>query len=131
MRYIICLTWLIIFLFTFSCKGQKNDLKEDLVNQTKISETQGAKHRKLFSIGKESHNYVPGEILIKFKDGTDVQSIKTIQKRLGLRTIKVVPKLNIYRMKIQNGSSVEEVIKRLKGFREVEYAEPNYIVNFH
>ncbi len=131
LRYIICLTWLIIFLFTFSCKGQKNDLKEDLVNQTKISETQGAKHRKLFSIGKESHNYVPGEILIKFKDGTDVQSIKTIQKRLGLRTIKVVPKLNIYRMKIQNGSSVEEVIKRLKGFREVEYAEPNYIVNFH
>jgi len=131
LRYIICLTWLIIFLFTFSCKVQKNDLKEDLVNQTKISETQGAKHRKLFSIGKESHNYVPGEILIKFKDGTDVQSIKTIQKRLGLRTIKVVPKLNIYRMKIQNGSSVEEVIKRLKGFREVEYAEPNYIVNFH
>jgi len=131
LRYIICLTWLIIFLFTFSCKVQKNDLKEDLVNQTKISETQGAKHRKLFSIGKESHNYVPGEILIKFKDVTDVQSIKTIQKRLGLRTIKVVPKLNIYRMKIQNGSSVEEVIKRLKGFREVEYAEPNYIVNFH
>ena len=131
MRYIICLTWLIIFLFTFSCKGQKNDLKGDLVNQTKISKTQGAKHRKLLSIGKESHNYVPGEILIKFKDGTDVQSIKAIQKIISLRTIKVVPKLNIYRMKIQNGSSVEEVIKRLKGFREVEYSEPNYIVNFH
>ncbi len=96
-----------------------------------MSETKGAKHRELAPIGKESHKYIPGEILIKFKDGTDVQSIKAIQKRLGLITIKVVPKLNIYRMKIQNGSSVEEVIKCLKGFREVEYSEPNYILNFH
>jgi hypothetical protein len=71
-----------------------------------------------------------GEILIKFKDGTDLQNIKTIQKRLGLRTIKVVPKLNIYRMKIENDSSVEEVMKRLQGFLEVGYSEPNYIVDF-
>jgi hypothetical protein len=95
-----------------------------------MSETKGAEHQKLAPIGKESHKYIPGEILIKFKDGTDVQSIKTIQERLGLRTIKVLTKLNIYRMKIQNGSSVEEVIKRLQSFREVEYSEPNYILKF-
>ena len=130
MRYKISFIWLMIFLFSFSCKGQKSDLKGDLVNQINMSETKGAKHRELAPIGKESHNYIPGVILIKFKDGTDVQSIKTIQKRLGLRTIKVVPKLNIYRMKIQNGSSVEEVMKRLQGFLEVEYSEPNYIVDF-
>jgi len=119
-----------IFLFSFSCKGQKNDLKGDLVNETNMSEAKGTKHPKLAPIGKESYNYIPGEILIKFKDGTDLQSIKTIQKRLGLRTIKVVPKLNIYRMKIENGSSVEEVMKRLQGFLEVEYSEPNYMVDF-
>jgi hypothetical protein len=95
-----------------------------------MSEAKGAKHRELAPIGKESYNYIPGEILIKFKDSTDLQSIKTIQKRLGLRTIKVVPKLKIYHMKIQNGSSVEEVMKRLQGFLEVEYSEPNYIVDF-
>jgi len=95
-----------------------------------MSETKGTKHRELAPIGKESHKYIPGEILIKFKDGTDVQSIKAIQERLGLTTIKVVPKLNIYHMKIQNGSSVEEVMKSLQSFREVEYSEPNYIVKF-
>jgi hypothetical protein len=95
-----------------------------------MSETKGIKHRELAPIDKESHKYIPGEILIKFKDGTDVESIKTIQERLGLTTIKVVPKLNIYHMKIQNGSSVEEVMRRLQSFREVEYSEPNYIVNF-
>ena len=130
MRYIISFIWLMILLFTFSCKGQKSDLKGDLVNQINMSEAKGAKHRELAPIGKESHKYIPGEILIKFKDGTNVQSIKTIQERLGLRTIKVLPKLNIYRMKIQNGSSVEEVMKRLQSFREVEYSEPNYIVKF-
>ena len=130
MRYIISFIWLMIFLFTFSCKGQKSDFKGDQVNQINMSETKGAKHQELAPIGKESHKYIPGEILIKFKDGTNVQSIKTIQERLGLRTIKVLPKLNIYRMKIQNGSSVEEVMKRLQSFREVEYSEPNYIVKF-
>jgi len=130
MRYIISFICLMIFLFSFSCKGQKSDLKGDWVNQTNMSEAEGTKHRKYAPIGKESYNYIPGEILIKFKDGTDLQSIKTIQKRLGLTTIKVVPKLNIYRMKIENGSSVEEVMKRLQGFLEVEYSEPNYMVDF-
>jgi len=96
-----------------------------------MSEAREAKHRELVPISKESHKYIPGEILIKFKDGTGMQRIKSIQKIIGLITIRVVPKLNIYHMKIQNGSSVEEVIKRLKGFKEVEYAEPNYIVNYH
>jgi hypothetical protein len=117
------------FLFAFSCKGQKSDLSGDVINQINTSEAKGAKHQELDPIGKKSHNYIPGEILIKFKDGTDMQSIKTIQKRVGLRTIKVVPKLNIYHMKIQNGCSVEETIKRLQDFFEVEYSEPNYIVD--
>ena len=130
MRYIIGLSCLTIFFFAISCAGQNRESKEKLAYHLKVTKARGTEHQKLSPIGKESHNYVPGEILIKFKDGTDVQTIKTIQKRLGLRTIKVVPKLNIYRMKIQNGSSVEEVMKRLQGFREVEYSEPNYTVDF-
>ena len=130
MRYIISFICLMIFLFSFSCKGQKSDLKGDLVNENNMSEAEETKHPKFAPIGKESYNYIPGEILIKFKDGTDLQSIKTIQKRLCLTTIKVVPKLNIYRMKIENDSSVEEVMKRLQGFLEVEYSEPNYMVDF-
>jgi hypothetical protein len=119
-----------IFLFTFSCKGQKSDYKEeDQVDQINMSETKGP-NLELPPIGKESHNYIPGEILIKFKDGTDVESIKAIQEKFGLRTIKIMSKQNIYRMKIQNGSSVQEVIKRLQSFKEVEYSEPNYIVKF-
>ena len=130
MRYTIIFMCLMILLFSFSCKNQTSDMKEELVNQTNMSKAEGTQHPTLAPNGKESDNYIPGEILIKFKDGTDRQSIETIQKKLDLRTINVVPKLNIYRMKIENGSSVEEVMKRLQEFFEVEYSEPNYMVNF-
>jgi len=120
----------LILLFTFSCTGQKSDIKGGQEDQINKSETKWSKHQASVPIGIESHNYIPGEILIKFKDGTDMESIKDIEEKLGLTTIKVVSKQNIYRMKIQNGSTVEEVMKRLQSFREVEYSEPNYIVKF-
>ena len=128
MRYVISFIGLMIFLFTFSCTGQKSDFKENRVNQINMSETKWSKESA--PIGIESHNYIPGEILIKFKDGTDMESIKTIQEKLDLKTIKVVSKQKIYRMKIQSGASVEEVMKRLQSFKEVEYSEPNYIRKF-
>ena len=128
MRYIIGFICLMVILSYFSCKGQKNDLKGDSENQTNTSEAKETKHPKFDPMGEK--RYIPGEIVIKFKDGTDLHSIRAIQKRLDLTTIKVVPKLNIYRMKIMNGSPVEEVMKRLQGFSEVEYSEPNYTVDF-
>ena len=128
MRYIISFICLMVILSSFYCKGQKNDLKRDSENQTNTSEAKETKHPEFTPIGEKK--YIPGEIVIKFKEGTDLHSIKAIQKRLDLTTIKVVPKLNIYRMKIMNGSSVEEVMKRLQGFLEVEYSEPNYMVDF-
>ena len=86
------------------------------MNQVNKSEAKKAKHQGSAPISKESPKYIPGVVLVKFKDGTDVQTIDNIQKRLDLSTIKVVPKLNLYHMKIQNDSSVEEVMKRLQEF---------------
>jgi len=94
------------------------------------SSTKWFKHQRSAPMGIESLKYIPGEILIKFKDGAEVESIKIIQERLGLTTIKVVSKQRVYLMKIQNGASIEEVMKRLQKFREVEYSEPNYIRKF-
>ena len=130
MRYLFCFLSLMIVLFAYSCRGQKSDLKEDSVNQVNMSEAKKTKNQESAPSGKESTKYVPGVILVKFKDGTDAQRIDNIQKKLDLSAIKVVSKLNLYHMKIQNNSSVEEVMKRLQDFSEVEYAEPNYIVDF-
>jgi len=73
---------------------------------------------------------VPGQVLVKFRDGTDEGAIETIRRELSLESIKISPEPPLHRMKILDGSSVEEVIERLQGFDEVEYSEPNYIIEF-
>jgi hypothetical protein len=130
MRYLIIFLCLTIAFFAYSCQGQKSDLKEDTANQENLSEAAEAKPQESAPIGKESPQYVPGVILVKFKDDTSSQSIEKIQKSLDLSTIKIVSKLNLYHMRILNDASVEEVMKRLLQFSEVEYSEPNYIIEF-
>jgi hypothetical protein len=71
---------------------------------------------------------VPGQVLVKFKDGVDEQSIQTIKEALSLETIRVVRRPNLFLMRIVSESSVEAVIERLRNFPEVSYAEPNYRV---
>ena len=127
MRYEFIITLLIILFFSVSCNDQVTKLNTDLANETMNLENQAGKHQKLDHTVKKDQNYIPGEVLIKFKEGTSAESIKAIQNKLNLKIISVVPKSYIYRMKIQNSSSVEEVIKNLQEFKEVEYAEPNYI----
>ncbi len=127
MRYIIGLSCLTVFFFAISCAGQNRESKEKLANHLKVTETHGAEHQKLAPLRKESRDYVPGEILVKFKDGTDTQAIKAIQRELHLKTIKIVSRPNLYLMKILDGSSVERIVERLRNYEEVKYSEPNYI----
>ena len=71
-------------------------------------------------------DYVPGEIIVKFKEGSGEDTIKAIEKELQLETIRLIFKPNLYLMKIQDGSSVEAAMERLQRYPEVVYSEPNY-----
>jgi hypothetical protein len=73
---------------------------------------------------------VPGEVIVKFKRGVDERAIEAIKRQLKLTTIPVVPRINVHRMRFQGNFPVQEIIKRLQGLAEVEYAEPHYIVTF-
>ena len=130
MRYEFRVILLVILFLSVSCNDQVTKLNTDLANETENLEKQAGKHQKLDHTVKNDQNHIPGEVLIKFKEGTSEESIKAIQNKLNLKIISVVPKIYIYRMKIQNNSSVEEVIKKLQGFKEVEYSEPNYVLDF-
>jgi hypothetical protein len=121
---------LIAFFLAGSCTGQTTKTKCGSTNQPQTNKTRHLEHLKLAPFEKEGQKYMPGQVLVKFRDGTDEGAIETIRRQLALETIRVSPKLRLYRMKILDGSSVEEVIERLQGFDEVEYSEPNYIVEF-
>ena len=127
MRRTNALQLLVIFLLTISCADGHLESQEKAASHPQAIEIQGSDQPKLSPAGGETKNYVLGEILVKFRDGTSDQIKEAIQKEVHLETIRIVSKPNLYLLKILDGSSVESVIERLGKFKEVKYAEPNYI----
>ncbi len=90
-------------------------------------DTEGGGAAKGGSPGGEGGAYVPDQVLVKFREGTDRQAIQALEKELGLRTLRVVLRSNIYLMEISGGDSVQRMIERLEEVDPVEYVEPNYV----
>jgi hypothetical protein len=121
------LKYLVILLLTISCSGQGMRPKEKSSRHPQVTEMQERKQPKLAPSGIERKDYIPGQILVKFRDGTDTQAIEAIQRQLHLKTIKIVSRPNLYLMKILDGSSVERTVERLRNYEDVKYSEPNYV----
>ena len=71
-------------------------------------------------------DYVPGEILIKYKSSVSASSIEGSQFRLGTSTIKTFKYIGVQHVKLPADLSVEDALKIYKNDPDVEYAEPNY-----
>jgi hypothetical protein len=82
--------------------------------------------KKINVTGDGERRYAPGQVLVKFRDGTDAGTIARIQRELNLETVRVVSSPNLFLMRIVDQTSVEETVQRLQGYGEVVYAEPNY-----
>lgn len=85
------------------------------------------------SVGYSSQRaaYVPGEVLVKYRESASRRAVPSLERDLGVVTIKDYPALRLSRMKIVSGVSVDECIRgyRKRAGAEIEYVEPNYIVN--
>ena len=123
------ITFQVIFMLflTLSCADRHPEAQDEKASHPRAIEVQASDQPKLSPGGEETKNYVSGEILVKFRDGTTDQAKEAIQKEVHLETIRLISKPNLYLMKILDGSSVERVQERLSKFKEVQYAEPNYI----
>jgi subtilisin family serine protease len=71
--------------------------------------------------------YVPGELLVKFKSGAMEEDIASLKADLGLQTIKVFKRIAVHHLNISRNMAVEEVIDLLSRTPLVVYAAPNYI----
>ena len=131
MRRANTLQMIVILLLIISCADRHLEEQEKEASHPRAIGIQGGEQPKLSPEGGETKSYVPGEILVKFRDGTTDQTKKAIQKEVHLETIRLISKPNLYLMKILDGSSVERVLERLVKFKEVKYAEPNYIRTIH
>jgi len=80
-----------------------------------------------FSQVPQKQSYVPGQILVKFREGVSHEETLALHSRLGSTILKHFQKLNIDLIKIRSGLTVEEAIRLYQEDPPVAYAEPNYI----
>jgi thermitase len=73
--------------------------------------------------------YRENEVLVKFKPTLSEQTIKATIASYQCKNIKRIPRINVYKLQIQNNLSVEETLYALRINPDVEYAEPNYIAH--
>lgn len=112
----------LLLVLAVACVGQGRD-----TGVTGGNETQTMERKADQAPGTEWGRHAPGEVLVRFRDGTDEQTIARIQQEAHLETIKVVSTPNLYLMKIVDQTSVEETVRRLQRYGEVIFAEPNYM----
>lgn len=75
----------------------------------------------------KANKYVPGEILVKFREKANPKAVDRINLLEGGQVILTSLRGKFSRVKIPAGRTVEEMVKRYRRYPEVEYAEPNYL----
>jgi len=71
--------------------------------------------------------HVPGEVLVKFRPGTNQRDIAQLNATNGATVASTIPQLGVLRLRASTGVSEEKVAAAYRGNRNVEFAEPNYI----
>jgi subtilisin family serine protease len=79
------------------------------------------------AFGQESSKTsVPGELLIKFRDGTASAAARTSHVSTGASILEEFPTIGWQRIKLPAGLSIERAIAKYKRVEGVEYVQPNY-----
>lgn len=75
----------------------------------------------------QDDGYAPGVVLVKFRDGADHTMVDRVIQRHGLQLSKVLPRVNVQRMRIPAGESEVVLARLLASYSTiVEFAEPDY-----
>lgn len=80
------------------------------------------------SVNRAKKEYKDDEILVKFKPKASEEKKRSLHKKHGSQKLKEFPDLRLHLLKLKKGMGVEEGIKQYKADGEVEYAEPNYLL---
>jgi hypothetical protein len=122
MKFLTAISNIFIIVFMLSCISQATESNAIAGINAQETKNSGPK-----TFQQKPSDYAPGEILVKFVQGTDQQTIEAILKRLHLKIIRKMSSSDLYLIKITDDSAVENIIKKLNQFKEVSYAEPNYV----
>ena len=77
---------------------------------------------------KTEDRFKQGELLVKFKDGVSEQRISEILSSEGASIISAPKAKGPHLLKLKEGQDVHKAVEIFAGYKEVEFAEPNYIM---
>jgi hypothetical protein len=126
----IILSAAIAFLMITSCTASKLE-NTSSPGDKKLVSSEGEKGEIRPDLGAEGKDYIPGEVLVKFKEGVSEESIMAISKKFSLIFIEKVKGTSIYRFGLPGDKAVPEAVDILKQQNEVKTAQPNYIYRFN
>ena len=90
---------------------------EQFLSQPMIGETEPEAHGSAF---------VPGRILVKFKEGAPADAIESLNRKYDARVEEKIPRLEVSVVNLPEVLSVTEAVERYEASPHVEYAEPDY-----
>ena len=70
--------------------------------------------------------YAPGQVMVKFKPTLSEPLLEATSKAYGLEKLDRIPVLEIYKYRVPESVTVDEVVQALRRNPDVENAEPNY-----
>src|SRR6266487_3315448 len=73
--------------------------------------------------------YVQDELLIKFKEGVTDEKKEHLHAKNGTKKLREYKPLRLHRVKLKEGDNPKNAAERYKSDKDVEYAEPNFIVS--
>ena len=76
---------------------------------------------------RPEEEYVPNQIIVKFKPGTSIEAQEQLHQELGTTVIHTSPSAGFKVLQIPEGKTVAEMVEAYSKKPIVEYAEPNYI----
>lgn len=80
----------------------------------------------LSQTGGTGDKYSREKVLVKFKPGLTTQSADSLLKAYQAESYHLIPKINVYVVRIEDGVSVEDTLSALKVNPDVLYAGPDY-----
>jgi len=127
MKLIVVIFIVVIFLFLalsiFMPKAANND------SLTVAIESES--DREEVAQGNDSNkDYLKLQVLVKFKKVLSEDELKDFIKDYSLEVLDIITAISVYQFKILSELSVEEIVSKLSKNSLVEYAEPNYVVEF-
>ena len=78
------------------------------------------------SVANKKQQYVPGEVIVKFRDTVTPQSVDQLSGKMQLQVLSKSQSGHIVTVKATD--TVEKTVAALEKRQDVEYAEPNYYV---